>query len=257
MRTKLTILLFVLAIASCHKEHINKDTNCTADCTTVNGTIFTTNNVPLVEIPVNFKSFTGNMLGSQTRIIKDAQTNNSGFYIMNVHLNDKELTHDYMLSLNIDLRHLDPEEFLLPKFFDGYVTGSFDGGEFKLDTTVNASIYIPKKEYITINLKNYIPVKEKDVFQIEIFSPWGWKSAEKSDKKIGNSILNTEYDILHTGMDDSFIAKNKNQTFRNIPVAPNEMNIIRVIKVKNGVASAEEAKIFVPEKNNIELNFEY
>jgi hypothetical protein len=43
----------------------------------------------------------------------------------------------------------------------------------------------------------------------------------------------------------------------NVPVARNDTNIVRIIKVKNRVAGPEDHKIFVPENNAIELTYEY
>ena len=37
----------------------------------------------------------------------------------------------------------------------------------------------------------------------------------------------------------------------------NDTNIVRIIKMKNGVATPKDYKIFVPEKNAIELTYEY
>lgn len=69
-------------------------------------------------------------------------------------------------------------------------------------------------------------------------------------------MLNTEYGIS-SSRDDLFVAKSENQTFRNVPVARNDTNIVRIVKVKNGVAMPEDHKIFVPENNAIELTYEF
>lgn len=91
-----------------------------------------------------------------------------------------------------------------------------------------------------------------DHFEVQTFFPWGTKSEEKNNR---NKLLSTEYGISSTGY-DNFVANSENQTFR-VPVARNDSNIVRIINVKNGVASPEDHEIFVPKVNNIELSYEY
>lgn len=52
------------------------------------------------------------------------------------------------------------------------------------------------------------------------------------------------------------MAEGESQLFK-VPVARNDTNIVRIIKVKNGIASPEDYKLFVPENNKIELTYEY
>jgi hypothetical protein len=248
MKRAIFFLFILFAFIGCHKEDDDTDQVCTSNGTTIYGKIITANNTPVKDINVNFQSFTGNLLYSKTRYIKDTKTNGNGFYSMNFNIEDGERTPDCFFELKIDLSNLDPKKFLLPDFFNGYTGTSFSGGELKNDTVIEAPFYIPMKEYITIHLKNYKPVQTNDWFEVQTFFPWGMKSDEKK-------MLNTEYGISSSGY-DNFVAKNESQTFR-VPVARNDTNIIRIVKVKNGVAIPEDHKLFVSENNNIELTYKY
>ena len=67
--------------------------------------------------------------------------------------------------------------------------------------------------------------------------------------------MNTEYGFSSSGF-DNFVAKDENQRFM-VPVARNDTNIVRIIKLKNGIATPKDYKLFIPENNNIELSYEY
>ena len=248
MKNTIFFLFILFAFTSCHKEDDDTDQVCTSNGTTIHGKIITTNSVPVKDINVNFQSFKGNLLYSKTRYIKNTKTNGNGFYSMNFNVKNEERTPDCFFELKIDLSNLDPKKFLLPDFLNGYSGTSFSGGELKNDTVIEVTFYIPTKEYITVNLKNFKPVQTNDRFEVQTFFPWGMKSDEKK-------MLNTEYGISFSGY-DNFVSKVENQTFR-VPVAQNDTNIVRIIKVKNGVAYPEDHKLFVPENKNIELTYEY
>ena len=68
-------------------------------------------------------------------------------------------------------------------------------------------------------------------------------------------LITTLFEISSSGY-DNFVAENENQIF-NVPVARNDTNIVRILKVKKGIASYEDYKMVVPENNNIELTYEY
>jgi hypothetical protein len=105
-------------------------------------------------------------------------------------------------------------------------------------------------EWLSYEVEFTVPDKKPAyVIRFGIDAARGTKSDEKK-------LLNTEYEIGSSGY-DLFVAKKENQTFRKVPVARNDTNIVRIIKVKNGVAIPEDHKIFVPKDNHIELSFEY
>ena len=54
-----------------------------------------------------------------------------------------------------------------------------------------------------------------------------------------------------------YYATNPDQTFNNVLVALNELNIVRITRTKNGIRTTEDVEVFVTENPNIHLTFEY
>jgi hypothetical protein len=165
-----------------------------------------------------------------------------------------EAQYSSYFELGFDFSNLDPD-----KYFLSYYSVDNDSSfwfavspSLKKDTTYSISCYIPAKDYITVHLNNFKPVQAGDHFEVQTLFPWGIKSEKEVNR---NKFMNTEYGISSSGY-DNFVTEGKNQIFR-VPVARNDTNVVRIIKVKNGVATPEDHKIFVPKNNNIELTYEY
>ncbi|MCE5227850.1 MAG: hypothetical protein LLG05_18580 [Porphyromonadaceae bacterium] len=259
MKRTLFFLFILAAFISCEKEDDDTDRECTPGYTTINGHIVTSDNTPLKGVKLQLKYVEEQYLLSYHSWLKrEATTDANGSYSMSFNIKDDEVEsyeaqyHSYF-EFQFDFSNLDPDKYFLPEYATGTDTSySYNPIlSLKQDTTYDASFYIPAKDYITVTLKNFKPTNESDHFEVQTFFPWGMKSEEN----IGSDFLNTEYGVISSGY-DNFVAEEENQTFR-VPVARNDTNIVRIIKVKNGVASPEDHKMFVPENNTIELTYEF
>ena len=255
---KTLFLFFILAVfVSCEKEDDDTDKECTPGYTTISGHIVTSDNTPLKGVGLQVKYVEAQWLASYHSWLKrKATTDANGSYSMSFNIKDDEVESfegqsSSYFELQIDFSNLDPDRYFLPEqVLETGISYSYNPIiSLKQDTVYDVSFYIPTKDYITVTLKNFQPTQAVDHFEVQTFFPWGSKSDEKK-------MLNTEYGISSSGY-DLFVAKSENQTFRNIPVARNDTNIVRIVKVKNGVAFPEDHKIFVPKNNSIELTYEY
>lgn len=260
MKSALFLLFILAAFVSCVKEDDDTNKELVPGYTTITGHIVTSDNAPLKGVEMQLKYVETRWLASfHSWVKKEATTDANGSYSMSFNIKDDEVeTYEAQYSsyfeLGFDFSKLDPD-----KYFLSYYSLQNDSScwfsvrpSLKQNTAYQVSFYIPEKDYITVHLNNFKPVLAGDHFEVQTFFPWGTKSEEKNNS---NKLLNTEYGISSTGY-DNFVAKSENQTFR-VPVARNDTNIVRIINVKNGVASPEDHKIFVPKDNNIELTYEY
>ncbi len=257
---KIVFLLFILAaFMGCVKEEDETGLVCTSGCTTVSGHIITSGNAPLKGVKLQLKYIKEHYLASYHSWLKrEATTDANGYYSMSFNIKDDEVQsskwgqYSYYFEFGVDFSNLDPDKYFLS--YDSYTSDFYHTSpSLKQDTTYNISFYMPAKDYVTVHLNNFKSVQEGDHFEVQTFFPWGW--GPKSDENDGSNLLNTEYGISSSGY-DHFVAESGNQAFR-VPVARNDTNIVRIIKMKNGVASSEDLKLFVPKDNNIELSFEY
>ncbi len=256
MKKTLFILFILFAFVGCEKEEDDTKIVCTSDCTTISGHVVTSGKLPLKGVKLQLKYIEQRMFYYHSWLKRETITDANGFYSMSFNIKDGEVMsfekQSYShFNLQVDLSNLDSDKYFLSYYsLENDTTYSLSTHlSLKQDTTYNASFYIPAKDYITVTLKNFQPAQAVDHFEVQTFFPWGTKSDEKK-------LLNTEYGISSSGY-DHFVAKTESQTFLNVPVARNDTNIIRIVKVKNGVASPEDHKIFVPENNAIELTYEY
>ncbi len=256
MKKALFILFILFAFIGCEKEVDDTGTVCTSDCTTISGHIITSDKVPLKGVKLQVKYLEQGFGYYHSWLKREATTDANGYYSMSFNVKDNEIERfegysSSYFELHVDLNNLDPNKYFLPEQVSeantSYSLNSIIS--LKRKTEYTESLYIPTKDYMTVTLKNFKPIQAGDHFEVQTFFPWGAKSDEKK-------ILNTEYGINFSGY-DLFVAKSESQTFRNVPVALNDTNIVRIVKVKNGVAFPEDHKIFVPKDNNIEFTFDY
>lgn len=259
MKTKLLSLLSLLIVfAGCIKEEDESDARLTHGYTTISGQVITSGNMPLKGVALQVKYIETHYLASfRSWLKREATTDAKGIYSMSFNIKDGEVesyngqSNSYF-QLSFDFNNLDPDKYFLPYNGDGAGNSFYVRPSLKQDTTYNISCYFPAKDYITVNLNNFKPVQAGDHFEVQTFFPWGIKSGQEDNS---NKFMNTEYDISSSGF-DNFVAKDENQTFR-VPVARNDTNIVRIIKLKNGIATPKDYKLFIPENNNIELSYEY
>jgi len=256
MKRFLLILPILFALASCEKEEDVSKKECTPGFTTISGRIVTTDNSPLKGVKVGLKYVEQSMFSYHSWLKRTTTTDANGFYSMSFNIEDGEVmsfegqSYSYF-DLQVDLGNLDQDKYFLSCYsVESSTSNSLNSNlSLKQDTTYNMSFYFPTKGHIAVTLKGFQPTQTGDCFEVQTFFPWG----SKSD---GKNMLNTEYGISSSGY-DNFVAKTYTQTFSNVPVALNDTNIVRIVKVKNGVATPEDHKIFIPENKAIELTYEY
>jgi len=256
MKKTLFFLFILFTIVGCEKEDDDTNIVCTSDCTTISGHILTSGDLPLDGIKIQLKYIERGFLYYHSWLKRETTTDANGFYSISFNIKDNEIESfegavSSYFELQINLNNLDPDKYFLLEHISETDTSYYWNPiiSLKQNSEYYESLYIPTKNYITVTLKNFRPTQENDHFEVQTFFPWGSESNE-------SQMLNTKYGIISSGY-DNFVARNENQTFRNIPVAKNDTNIVRIIKMKNGIASPEDHKIFIPENNKIELTYEY
>lgn len=246
---KKLLLLFLLSIAfSCSKTDDDTRDSCTMNCTTLSGHFLTAYNQPISGVEVSFDYRIGSELGSYTRKIAKTKTNSKGEYSVDFYLKDKELGNaPGYFTISVSDKNLDPNRYI--RLDDN---GGLGYAIYKIqnrDTIIDNSFYIPKKAFIKVNLNGFMPSQPDDFFEVETLYPQGPKGNELN-------ILNSFYSIGFSPF-QLYRAKTKNQQF-NVIVAEGEKNLIRMSKRKNGVTSVYETTIvYVPEKNTIELTYNF
>ena len=250
MKKLIFLFCISLVLISCEKNDDDTKDICTNNCTTIQGKFVTANNVPLANIIVsfNYRISGGELGGGYTRRIVSTKSNQNGEYFKDFYLKDDELgrlSRGYF-TINIDDSKLSSNNYI--KLGNNQSLGYAIYRIGRRDTIIDESFYIPKKAYIKVNLNNYIPQKEGDRFEVQTLFPCG--------PKVGhNTFLNSEYATGFSGY-DNFKAINLNNKF-NVLVAESEKNIVRVINVKNGIATNVDYEINVPPNNTIELTYNY
>ena len=266
----LLLLLCIISFVSCVKEEDDTRTTCTSGCTVIMGRILTSENQPLpgINFEVNYKKTTG-IHYILTRKKAVTESDKDGFYDMRFHLKDDELLQDESyrtFEMNINLERLDPELYILPKDMISHIDASTDpptttaadvapeitaSMRLKRDTVYDVNCYVPQKKYIKVTLKGFKPQQKGDCFEVCTLFPWGFEENDWNDK-----MLDTKYGIGGSGW-DRFKASTEDQTFTEVPFALNDSNIVRIIKVKNGVAMPEDHKIYVSGDSPTNLTYEY
>lgn len=247
---KKIILLMVIAMGlqSCSKTDDDTGNVCTTDCTTITGRFVTQGNTPLkgIEVILEYK-ISNNLSGGRTRIIGKTTTDDNGSYKMVVFLEDREIGNSQgYFQLLIDASNLNPQRFMRNNIlYAGAIIYSLP----TRDTIIDKSFYIPTKEHITVTLKGFVRVDPEDFFEVRAYFPSGLK--------IGyNQMIGGEYETGSAG-GGRYYATNPDQTFNNVLVALNELNIVRITRTKNGIRTTEDVEVFVTENPNIHLTFEY
>lgn len=277
MRTKkrLGILLFSLCLvglAGCVKEEddiLKKDKE---DQTVLQGKVVTSDGKPLsgIGMRMNYKKTVG-IHYRLTRRKAVTQTDKSGDYTLKFYVEDDERengdedggVYKYFQFI-VDMSNLDSTQYILPRDMvsciiagDSLIGKPADvapkivltSGIPERNKTYTENFYIPKKRYVKVSLKGFTPQHPGSHFEVASYFPWGGESDE-ADK-----MIDTPYGIGHSGS-DMFVASSAEQTFE-VPFALNENNIVRLIRLKDGVATKEEYLIYVTKNSPESLTYEY
>ncbi len=225
-------ILIMLALVGCHFVKEDFDTDCVSQCTVIQGFCTTTDNQPIEDLYIEIAFVEKSELHYSERRIENAVTDENGFYKMEFYLLDNELS-AYPGYLQLRAFVTDLQEV------DTYLASdSFYAGQWKKnlqidtrDTIIDGSFYLPKMAMLNINLHKYTPVLSGDFFKVKT--------------TFENYIFNRE-------------AENITNQIISIPVAVGENNILSVSYKKNGVVTnLDPIPIFIPENENVELDYEY
>lgn len=248
------ITVFVM-LTSCEKVDDDTKNDCTSDCTTLKGKFVTLNGVPIsnIKISLNYNIWGGELGGVYTRKIVSTQSEENGNFNKNFYIKDNELGNSAPGSFEIivDDSKIDGSKYIGLNDVIGTSRTYLELNIYsitKRDTIIEKNFYIPKKAYIKIHLNNFQPQLKGDHFEVRTFYPFG--------EKIGtNTFLDSEYSTGFSGT-DIWVAKDLNNVF-NVFVAEGEKNIIRIIKIKNGVNLNQDYEITIPPNNSIELTYNF
>lgn len=252
----LIYLFLIINFVSCSRAEIDYTNEiCISNCTTLQGRFITANNegVQGVKVSLTYRISGGALGGGSTRFIVETETDENGIFNEQFYINDDELgdTAQGFFLIDYDDSSLDVTSFILTDNLIGNTTQPLSQGVPSIrirDTIIGNTYYLPKKAHIKINLNNFVPMQDGDHFEVRTLYPFG--------PNIGyNDFLQSEYATGFSGY-DTFIASDVNNQF-NVFVAENENNVIRILKIKNGVSTPEDYTIYIPTNNNIELTYEY
>jgi hypothetical protein len=215
----------MIAILSCHKKDDDTSEVCTGNCTTLRYRFVTTDSIGIPGVKITLSHVkTSGAFSSKRRIIGTATSNQFGIAEMSVFINDDELEPVENLMKHFEMT-LDQKSINGNQFF---VRSYLDSPNIKRrDTLISYKYYFPIVNYITVNLNNFEPVKKDDSFYIQ--------------SEYGSNILN---------------AISKNNSFK-VKVAPKETNVLRIVRIRDGIQTDEYKELFVPLNNNITLDFDY
>lgn len=251
---KIFIFLLLITFCGCSKTD-DTDNVCTSDCTTLQGRFITLNNVGIegVKVSLLYKIPGGPFGGGSIRYIVKTETDENGYFHKEFYIKDSELgeSANGYFKIDYDDTNLDVSKYILSDNIIGSTTQSLGQAIYSInsrDTIIGNTCYLPKKAHIKINLNNFVPIQDGDHFEVRTLYPFGLN--------IGyNDFLDSEYTTGHSGY-DTFEATEVNNQF-NVFVAEKENNVIRILKIKNGLSTPVDYTIYIPEDNDIELTYEY
>lgn len=255
MKNLIKIIFLIFVVTSCSKTEDDTNNECTSNCTIIRGKFISANNAPVPNIKVSLQyRISGGGLGPLSiRKIVNTQSDKNGNFNKNFYIKDNELGNSApgYFKVDIDDSNIDVTKYIRTNNLIGNTTTIIGLTIYSItnrDTIIDKTFYIPKKAYIKVNLNNFVSQKTGDKFEVQTLYPFG--------HKIGlNKFLDSEYSTGFSGY-SNWTATNLNNKL-NVFVAESEKNIIRVIRVKNGIGSSEDFEITVPPNNAIELTYNY
>lgn len=281
MKTKNLFGVFLLSLciaglSGCVKEEWDLAKKETKYSTVVEGTVLSSNGMPLANIDVKVDYHENKWLQySNTRHKAETKTDKNGKYRLHFLVKDNEVETDNDKNSGIsksyilifDLKTLNSKEYILPGDMATTILSvdppvakptentppeiRYDYYSFEPSKTYTENLFIPKKRYIQVTLKKFVPRKDlyHDSFEVSTAFPFGGKAPAEY------LFPGTAYG--YGKVDDFFVLyAGEEQTFE-VPFALNENNIIKLNRRKNGEYSTEEHPLFVTEDSPKNLTFEY
>ncbi|WP_295936755.1 hypothetical protein [uncultured Alistipes sp.] len=249
--------LVITGLIGCSKTKDESKRVCEADCSVVTGTILTDGNQPVSGVSLDVTYEKTGFLYYNATVKARAKTDQSGHYQMRFTLKDSELTEEEgyfkLFYLRVEMKGLNTEKYILPADLMGVTedvpTSTRNTVRCQRNVSVDLDFYIPQKRYIPVVLKGFAPVQENDYFEVQTYFPWGFEQE-------GEKMLDTKYGVASSGF-NKFRASQTEQTFLNVPFALNENNILRIMKMKDGVVTFEDHPIYVTATSPEVLTYVY
>ncbi|MFV8376980.1 hypothetical protein [Flavobacterium sp. LB1P71] len=255
MKNLITIVVLFLVFTSCEKTEDDTNTDCTSNCTVLRGRFVTLNNLPVpnIRVSLKYKIGGGELGGGSTRKIVNIESDQYGNFNKDFFIKDRELGNSAggYFDVEIDDSKIDLNKYIRTNNLIGGSSTDIGFAIYSItrrDTIIDETFYIPKKAFIKVNLNNFVSQRAGDLFEVRTLYPFG--------PKVGlNTFLNSEYSTGFSGY-GNWIATNLNNRL-NVFVAEGEKNIIRVIRIKNGIGSSQDFEITVPPNNTLELTYNF
>lgn len=243
------LLLALLLFTACEKTDDDSDLECTANCTRIEGRVFTKDNMPVKNAQMVFHYRKSNGFNSvYTRILAKAKTDSNGNYAMDFYVKDEELGafpgsfELYMKKSGVrgDLFYHDDFSLWDNRMYSIY----------SRDTVMVRNLYLPTKKTVKVKLENFVPIAAGDMFQVQFHYPIGFETDEV------NSLGNHHYYQL-SGINQYMAVANAPSSTFDIKLADGEINFIGITKIKNGVYSEEEHQILLDADSPTEFAYSY
>ena len=251
MNRLLLTLIFISLFYSCSSTDDDTSIECFDNCTTVTGTILSSENLTgIANAEVVFYFKTTSLFSSNERIIGRTLTDSSGNFTLEGLINDNELNAQPNGSFIIDIIG----ESLTDDYFKSEETIVLEQGLFPIqtidnklrineitvrDTIINYEIIIPKTETISLNIMNFEPILETDNLEISNRIPSGIPSS--------NSNSQSSYTITKDFAQENFILE--------LLGGKNLSNTLIITKRKNNIQSQEIIELDLESSES--LNIEY
>ncbi len=241
------IIIAAFVLFSCEKVEDDSDLICTNDCTSVFGYAYTQNNVRLKNVVLKFRYQKNGGPGSlYTRILSKEKTNSTGEYAMSFFIKDEELGAYFDLY---PAKNSVTSKVFYPEYYNLFSSINIENR----NVSIQRNLYIPTAKKVKIELDNFTLNSNEDYFSFEVILPCGFDLAEV------NPDTGNNHNYVNTGVNKYILNKNLNVPNKvfTINLALNELNYIKVIRMKNGIYTQETFPIFVAENTDGIIEFSF
>lgn len=273
----LFLFLCTIGFVSCAKEEWDLGGKETESSTVVEGTIISTDGMPLADIVVKVDYQENKWLQYSKTIHKaETKTDKNGKYRLHFMIKDNEMETDgdkkndisKSYSLIFDLKRLNQKEYILPGDMVPTIISvnppiakptdnlqpeiRYGYYQFKRSETYTENLYIPEKRYIRVTLKGFVPLQQDgnyDYFEVDSAFPYGGEYT--------SDILFPGTNYGYGKIEELFVLYAEGEQTFEVPVALNENNIIKLVRRKNGSFTTEEHQLFVTKDSPESLSYQY
>ncbi|MGV3697249.1 hypothetical protein [Flavobacterium sp.] len=251
---KIILFLTILSFASCEKVEDDSAEACTSDCTSIVGKVYTHSDIPLKNVKLKFKFQKPDPAQPNltlTRIISREQSNASGEYNMDFYLKDEEVLGEFGYFSLYPEKGSIPGNVFYPEYFDLFATIYQIPNR---NVSLRKDLYIPTVKKIKIKLNNFEGILQDDYFSVTSLVPCGFDKAE-IDPATGN-----KHNYALFGLNKFSLNKYNNNfpsKMFDVSFALNELNYIKLGRMKNGIYTEEIIAINVDANTNQIYEYSY